>query len=254
MIVVKTERELEGMRRSGRLAAAVRDRVAAAVAPGVTTAELEALADDVIREAGAESAFRGYQGYPGGICVSINDEVVHGIPGPRRIQPGDVVSLDVGVRFEGFVGDCARTVLVGVTDARVRHLAAVGEASLAAGIAAARAGNSVQDISMAVQQTVEGAGFSVVRQFVGHGIGRRMHEDPQVPNFVAPGRRVPLRAGMTLAIEPMVNLGVGDVDVMEDGWTVRTRDRQPSVHFEHTIAVRAEAEAEVLTPATEKRE
>lgn len=247
MITIKSERELACMRESGRIAARVRDRVAAAIAPGVATRELEALADGVMREAGAESAFRGYRGYPGGICLSINDEVVHGIPGPRRILPGDVVSLDVGVRFEGFIGDCARTVLVGVTDPEVRRLAAAGEAALRAGIAAARAGQAVVDISRAVQTAVETQGFSVVRQFVGHGIGRKMHEDPQIPNFVSPGRRVVLKPGMTMAIEPMVNMGACDVEVMEDGWTVRTCDRLPSVHFEHTVAIR-DGEAEILTP------
>ncbi len=250
-MIASHERELEGMRRSGRLAAQVRDRVAEAMAPGVTTRELEAYADELIRAGGGESAFRGYHGYPGGICLSINDEVVHGIPGPRRIMPGDVVSLDVGVRLEGYVGDCARTVLVGVTDPQVRRLAAVGAEALAAGIAAARTGNAVSDISRAVQTTVEAQGFSVVRQFVGHGIGRRMHEEPQVPNFVSPGRRVPLKAGLMLAIEPMVNMGTCEVDVMEDGWTVRTHDRLPSVHFEHTVAVR-DGEAEVLTPESGK--
>jgi methionyl aminopeptidase len=247
MITIKSERDLEGMRRSGRIAAQVRDGVAAAIAPGISTREIETIADGLMREAGAESAFRGYHGYPGGICLSINDEVVHGIPGPRRIRPGDVVSVDVGVRFGGFIGDCARTVLVAVTDPEVRRLASAGEAALAAGILAARAGNTVTDISRAVQTTVEAMGFSVVRQFVGHGIGRKMHEEPQVPNFVSPGRRVVLKAGMTLAIEPMVNMGAYEVEVMEDGWTVRTLDRLPSVHFEHTVAIR-DGEAEVLTP------
>jgi methionyl aminopeptidase len=246
-MIFTNERDLDGMRRAGRIAGWVRDGVAAAIAPGITTRELETLADGLIREQGAESAFRGYHGYPGSICLSVNDEVVHGIPGSRRILPGDVVSLDVGVRFGGFVGDCARTVLVGVTDPEIRRLAAAGEAALAAGIAAAVAGNTVTDISRAVQTVVEAQGFSVVRQFVGHGIGRKMHEDPQVPNFVTPGRRVVLKAGMTLAIEPMVNLGVSDVEVMADGWTVRTLDRLPSVHFEHTVAV-AEGAAEILTP------
>jgi methionyl aminopeptidase len=247
MISIKSERDLEGMRRSGMIAARVRDGVAAAIAPGISTRDIEAIADGLMREAGAESAFRGYHGYPGGICLSINDEAVHGIPGPRRILPGDVVSVDVGVQFEGFIGDCARTVLVAVTDPEVRRLAAVGEASLAAGILAARAGNTVTDISRAVQTTVEAQGFSVVRQFVGHGIGRKMHEEPQVPNFVSAGKRVVLKAGMTLAIEPMVNMGAFEVEVMEDGWTVRTLDRLPSVHFEHTVAIR-DGEAEILTP------
>ncbi len=247
MISIKSNRELEGMRRSGQIAARVRDGVVAAIAPGMTTREIEVIADGFMREAGAESAFRGYHGYPGGICLSINDEVVHGIPGVRQILPGDVVSVDVGVQFEGFIGDCARTVLVGVTDGAVRRLAAAGESALAAGIFAARAGNTVTDISRAVQTAVESRGFSVVRQFVGHGIGRKLHEEPQVPNFVSAGRPVVLKAGMTLAIEPMVNMGTYEVEVMEDGWTVRTLDRLPSVHFEHTVAIR-DGEAEILTP------
>jgi len=247
MGLIRTEKDLEGMRRSGRIAARVRDVVLRACVPGVTLKELERLAEETIRGEGAESAFKGYQGYPAAICVSLNDEVVHGIPDSRRIQPGDVVSLDVGVRVGGWVGDCAWTVLVGVTDPEVRRLAATGEEALRAGITAARAGRFVSDISRAIQTVAERNGFSVVRRFVGHGIGRRMHEEPQVPNFVAPDApRIRLKAGMALAIEPMVNLGTSEVTIGEDGWTVRTADGRPSVHFEHTIVV-GEGEAEILT-------
>ncbi len=247
MGVIRTAKDLEGMRRSGRIAARVRDAVLSACVPGVALRDLEQLADELIRREGAESAFKGYQGYPAVICLSLNDEVVHGIPDGRRIQPGDVVSLDVGVRYEGWVGDCAWTVLVGVADPEVRRLAAAGEEALRAGIAAAREGRFVSDISHAIQTVVERHGFSVVRQFVGHGIGRRMHEEPQVPNFVASDApRIRLKAGMALAIEPMVNLGTHEVRVEPDGWTVRTADGKPSVHFEHTLVV-GEGEAEVLT-------
>jgi len=247
MSVLRTLQHREAMRRSGRIAARVRDAVLQACAPGVVLRDLERLAEDMIRREGAESAFKGYQGYPAAICLSLNDEVVHGIPDDRRIQPGDIVSLDVGVRYGGWVGDCAWTILVGVTDAAIRRLAAVGEEALRAGISAARAGRYVTDISRAIQEVVEQNGFSVVRRFVGHGIGRRMHEEPQVPNFVAlDAPRIRLQEGMALAIEPMVNLGTSEVTVGEDGWTVRTADGAPSVHFEHTIVVGTDG-AEILT-------
>ncbi len=247
MIVIKTPEEVARMRVSGRLAADVLDAVARQVAPGVTTRELDDLARDMIERMGAKSAFFGYRGYPGRICVSVNDEVVHGIPGDRRVRMGDVVSIDVGVEYDGFIGDTARTVMVGVTDPEVLRLAATGERALEMAIAKARAGGRLSDISHAIEQTTVEAGFSVVRDFVGHGVGRRMHEDPQIPNFGAAGKGAVLRPGMTLALEPMINMGGSAVEVMPDGWTVRTRDRRPSVHFEHTVAVTAEAEAEILT-------
>lgn len=253
MIVIKTPDEVARMRVSGRLAASVLDAVARAVAPGVTTAELDEMARRMIADLGAKSAFFGYRGYPGQICVSINDEVVHGIPGPRRIALGDVVSLDVGVEYDGFIGDTARTVMVGVTDPLVLRLVATGERALEAAIARARAGGRLSDISHAIEQTAVDAGFSVVRDFVGHGVGRRMHEDPQVPNFGPPGKGPVLKQGMTLALEPMINMGGSAVEVMSDGWTVRTRDRRPSVHFEHTVAVTAAGGAEILTCVEEGR-
>ena len=246
MIIVKTAVELEAMRASGRLAAQVLASVARSVRPGVTTRELDELADRLIVASGAKSAFYGYRGYPGNICVSVNEEVVHGIPGPRLIQLGDVVSLDIGVELRGFVGDNATTVLVGVTDPEVLRLAEVGQQSLAAALNMARAGRRLSDISHAVQKTAEAAGFSVVRDFVGHGVGRRLHEDPQIPNFGAPGQGPKMKPGMTFAIEPMLNLGVAEVEVMGDGWTVLTRDRKPSVHFEHSVAIR-DGEPVVLT-------
>ena len=246
MIILKTAAELERMRTSGRMAAAVRDATARAVSPGMTTAEISDYAVEVIRGMGAESAFFGYHGYPGNICISPNEVVVHGIPGTRRIQNGDLVSLDVGVRYGGFVGDTAATVMVGAVDEAARRLTEVTEKALYAGIAMAVAGGHVSDISHAVQQAAEAAGFSVVRAFVGHGIGRAVHEEPQVPNFGAPGRGPVLKTGMTLAIEPMVNIGRADVQVLDDGWTVVTKDGRWSAHFEHTVAVGLEG-AEILT-------
>ena len=249
MIIVKTPDELDRMRASGRVAARVRDALVKAVAPGITTMELDRLARDLMAQEGARSAFLGYRGFPGHICASVNQVVVHGIPGDQRIQVGDVISLDVGVVFEGFVGDTATTVMVGVTDREVIRLVRVAEQALAAGIAKAQAGGRLSDISHAVEQETVQAGFSVVRDFVGHGIGRSMHEDPQIPNYGPPGRGPKLRPGMTLAIEPMLNLGRPEVEVLEDGWTVVTRDRRPSVHVEHTVAVLEEG-PEILTCTT----
>lgn len=246
MIIIKTAAEIEGMRASCRIAARVRDEVASRVAPGVTTQELADFAEALIRDCGAESAFRGYRGYPAVICTSVNEAVVHGIPGDRRIQVGDIVSLDVGVRYGGFVGDTATTVMVGVSDPVVINLVNATRDALTAGIAATRPGNRLGDVSHAIEQTALAAGISVVRDYVGHGIGRKMHEDPQIPNYGAPGRGPKLKTGMTLAIEPMVNMGVSDVEVMQDGWTVLTADRKPSAHFEHTVAV-GEDGPEILT-------
>jgi methionyl aminopeptidase len=246
MIIVKTAEELDAMRASGRLAAQVLASVVRSVRPGVTTRELDELADRLIVASGAKSAFYGYRGYPGHICVSVNEEVVHGIPGARIVQLGDVVSLDIGVEYGGFVGDNATTVLVGVTDPEVVRLAAVGQQALAAAMQMARAGRRLSDISHAVQRTAESAGFSVVRDFVGHGVGRRLHEDPQIPNFGPPGHGPKLKPGMTFALEPMLNMGVAEVEVLGDGWTVVTRDRKPSVHFEHSVALR-DGEPVVLT-------
>jgi methionyl aminopeptidase len=247
MIHVKNEAELEGMRASGRLVGRIRDAVAARVAPGGSTGELADYAHELITAAGAQNAFLGYRGYPGKICVSVNDEVVHGVPGPRRIRLGDLVSIDIGLKLDGFVGDSALTVMAGVVDPEWAALVEAARRALAAGIAAAEAGRRVSDISHAVQTVVERAGFSAVRDFVGHGIGRSMHEEPQIPNFGAPGKGAVLKAGMTLAIEPMLNLGAAGVRVdASDGWTVRTADGSASAHFEHMVAVR-NGPAEVLS-------
>lgn len=246
MIIVKSPEELERMRASGQVAARVRDELARAVAPGVTTGELNEYARELMAKAGARSAFFGYRGFPGHICTSVNYVVVHGIPGPQRIRAGDIVSIDVGVIFEGFVGDTATTVMVGVTDPELIRLVRVAEEALEQGIAAARPGGRLSDISHAIERAVVRAGFSVVREFVGHGVGRSMHEEPQIPNYGPPGRGPKLKAGMTLAIEPMVNMGGPEVEVLGDGWTVVTKDRLPSAHVEHTIAV-TPAGPEILT-------
>ena len=232
---------------AGAKTAVVLDELRRATQPGVTTAELDALAVRVVRDLGGECTFFGYHGFPGHICASINEEVVHGIPGERRIQEGDIVSLDVGVTFDGFIGDCATTVMVAVTDPDVVRLVRTAERALEAAIAQAVPGNRVGDISHAVESLATAAGFSVVRDFVGHGVGRKMHEDPQIPNFGAPHRGPVLRPGMTLAIEPMLNLGRAATEVLRDGWTVVTKDRRPSAHVEHTIAVQASGPAEILT-------
>jgi methionyl aminopeptidase len=246
MIIIKNKADLEGMRTSGRLVAHVRDSVAKMVAPGVSTADLADYGHELILKSGSTNAFLGYRGFPGKMCISVNDVVVHGIPDKTRIELGDVVSIDVGLIHDGFVGDTATSVMVGVTDPRIVSLVRTTEQALARGIDAARAGGRLSDISHAVQTTAEAGGFSVVRDFVGHGIGREMHEEPQIPNFGQPGRGPVLREGMTLAIEPMVNVGRASVHVEDDGWTVRTADGSASAHCEHTVAVH-DGQAEILT-------
>jgi methionyl aminopeptidase len=246
MIIIKSASELVAMRRVNQMTARVRDAVAAHVKPGITTQELGDLAQKLIREAGGVSAFYGYHGFSGQICTSVNEEVVHGIPGRRTIKEGDIVSIDTGIAFEGFIGDTAVTVAAGTIDPEKQRLLDVTKAALDAGIAKAVEGNRLGDISHAIQTVVEAAGFSIVRDFVGHGIGRDMHEDPQIPNFGKPGRGPKLRAGMTLAIEPMVNIGNNKVQVLDDNWTVVAKDGSASAHFEHTIAV-GKTQAEILT-------
>ncbi|MBQ9430057.1 MAG: type I methionyl aminopeptidase [Kiritimatiellae bacterium] len=247
-IILKNKAELDAMRVAGRLTGQVLKQVAEAVTPGMTTGELDELTRELIRKTGGTPSFLNYNGYPGAICISINDEVIHGIPGKRVVLPGDIVSLDVGVYYDGFHGDSARTVMVGVTDPDVIRLVETTRDALAAGIAAARPGGHLSDVSNAVQRVAEAAGCSVVREFVGHGVGRHLHEDPQVPNYGAAGRGPILKPGMTIAIEPMVNLGRPGVAVLDDDWTVVTRDGKPSAHFEHTVAV-LEEKVEVLTLA-----
>jgi methionyl aminopeptidase len=237
MINLKTDHEIEMMARAGRVLAAVVDELKAACREGLRTIELDRLADRRIRAAGARPGFLGYHGFPRSICVSINDEAVHGIPGKRKIEDGDIVSLDLGLVLDGFWADMGCTVAVGKVSPEARQLMRVTEECLEVAIQHAQPGGRLGDISAAVQRHAEGAGFSVIRQFVGHGIGRAMHEDPQLPNFGVPGTGPELKPGMTLAIEPMVNQGSPDVYVKPDGWTVCTTDGSLSAYFEHTVAI-----------------
>jgi methionyl aminopeptidase len=246
MITVASSPEIEKMRASCHMAARVREELRERIRPGIETRELDEFVVGRLGSLGGQAAFKGYRGYPASICVSVNEEVVHGIPGRRKLKAGDLVSVDLGVLFDGFYADTAVSVAAGAVDGEASRLMAVTLEALRAGIMAARAGRHVSDISHAVQVTAERAGFSVVREFVGHGIGRRMHEDPQIPNYGDPGRGQVLVEGQTLAIEPMVNEGVPGVRVLEDGWTAVTADGKRSAHFEHTILVR-NGEPEVLT-------
>jgi methionyl aminopeptidase len=239
VIVCRSAAELERMQEAGRLVGEVLTALAAVVAPGITTAELDAIAEKKIVSAGGTPAFKGYHGYPATICSSINEEVIHGIPSGRVLVEGDVVSIDVGASLNGFFGDSAITLPVGRISEEAATLLRVTEESLYKAIACVRPGGRVSDIGHAVQQHVEAYGFSVVREFVGHGIGQKMHEEPQVPNYGDPGRGPRLAEGMVLAIEPMVNAGKPAVKVLADGWTAVTKDKRLSAHFEHTVAVTA---------------
>jgi methionyl aminopeptidase len=246
MILLKSERDLEAMRPACGIAATVLNEVAAFIQPGVTTEQVDRMAADRIKSYGARSAFLGYRKYPCHICISVNDQVVHGLAGARVLKFGDIVSLDVGVAYNGFIGDTAKTVPVGGCGVLAQKLMDVTEKSLYEGITQAVPGNHVADISRAVQTYVENSGLSIVREFVGHGVGRSMHEEPEVPNFVDGKTSPKLRPGMTLAIEPMVNAGLPAVKILNDGWTVVTQDGSLSAHFEHTVLV-TEGEPEVLT-------
>lgn len=246
MIILKSEREINYLRDAGRIVAETHLEVKKAVKPGVTTLELDKIAEEYIKSRGAIPAFKGYHGFTGNICASINEEVVHGIPGLRKLKTGDNVSIDIGAVINGYNGDAAITVPVGEIDAEVQKLLDVTEESLYKGIEQAIVGNRLSDISHAVQIHAEEHGYGVVRDYVGHGIGRNMHEDPQVPNFGSPGRGPRLKSGMTLAIEPMVNLGTYEVETLDDGWTVVTLDGKRSAHFEHSIAI-TDGKPEILT-------
>ena len=247
MIELKTKDEIEKMRKAAQIVASTLDLMGETLRPGITTGRLNEIAEEFIRSQGAEPAFLGYQNYPKSICVSIDDEVVHGIPSPdRRIQEGQVVSIDVGSLIDGYNGDSARTFIVGEVPDETLRLVAVTKKALENGILQAKAGNRLGDISSAIQETAEKAGFSVVRDLVGHGIGRKMHEEPQIPNYGVAKTGIKLKTGMVLAIEPMINTGGFEVKVKPDRWTIVTADGSLSAHFEHTIAI-TENGTEILT-------
>jgi methionyl aminopeptidase len=245
-INLKSPREIGQMREAGRIAAAVLERVARAVRPGVTTAELDDIAVEEVKRSGAEPSFKGYRGYPASICTSVNEEVVHGIPGSRVLREGEIVSLDFGAFYNGFHGDAAITIGVGEINAEARGIIDAASGALEAGIAAARIGARLGDVSAAIQSYAEARDFAVVQEYVGHGIGQDLHEDPQVPNFGVPGDGPELKRGMTLALEPMLNAGTWRTRVADDNWTVVTADGKLSAHFEHTIAIEDDG-ATILT-------
>jgi methionyl aminopeptidase len=246
VIVLKSRAEIEQMRVAGRMVAEILQLLREKVTPGVTTGELDRLAESECRKRKAKPAFKGYGGFPFTICASPNEQVVHGFADEMPLKEGDILSIDFGVVYGGFYGDSAITIPVGGVDQEKSLLLQVTERSLELGIAAAVAGNRLSDISHAVQSYVEGEGFSVVREFVGHGIGRQLHEAPQIPNFGPPGQGPRLKAGMTLAIEPMINAGASGVKILDDGWTAVTIDGRPSAHFEHTVAITEEG-PQILT-------
>jgi methionyl aminopeptidase len=245
-IPIKSERDIEKMRLACRAASEVLDRVSALVRPGITTGEIDQAAADLMADVKCTSAFLGYRGFPGNICISLNEEVVHGIGSRRKIQYGDVVKLDIGVVKDGWVGDTATTVPVGVIDEKLQRLLTVTEATLELAITYAQSGRRLGDLGAAVEDEVAANGYSVVREFVGHGVGRKLHEEPQVPNYGRRGTLEKLKPGMTIAIEPMVNMGGSAVKVLEDKWTVVTLDGKPSAHFEHTVLI-TKGEPEILT-------
>ena len=246
MITLKTPQEIEKMRKAGRVVATTLEALRAAAQVGMTTGDLDELARQKIAEAGAIPSFKGYHGFPGHICASVNEEVVHGIPGNRVLKEGDILSVDLGAIVEGYHGDSAITFPIGSISPEIQLLLQVTEESLYKGIQAAIVGNRLGDVSSAIQTHVDSYQFGIVREFVGHGIGSQMHEDPKIPNYGPPHQGPLLKAGMTLAIEPMVNLGTPDVRILDDQWTVVTRDGKPSAHFEHTILI-TENGPEILT-------
>jgi methionyl aminopeptidase len=248
MIIIRSPREVEQIRKANVVVAEVLERLKTLVVPGVTTDELDGISEEIILSKGAVPAFKGYRGYPKTLCVSINEEVVHGIPNKRKLKEGDIVSIDVGTNLHGYFGDAAITLPVGEVHPEAKRLLEVTEKALSIGIGMAKVGNRLFDISHAVQAWVESNGFSVVRDFVGHGIGKSLHEDPQIPNFGSPNQGPRLEKGMIFALEPMVNEGTYEVRVLDDGWTVVTADGKPSAHFEHTIAI-TDGEAEILSRA-----
>jgi methionyl aminopeptidase len=237
MVILKLPEEIDKMRTSNRMVAEILSELKERVKPGITTADLDRVSEDLARKKGAQPAFKGYRGYPFSLCISVNSEVVHGMPSNRVLIEGDIVSLDYGVYYKGYYGDAAVTVPVGPVSEEAKKLIKTTEQGLYRGIEKAKAGNRLGDISSAIQDFVENAGFSVVRDFVGHGIGKNLHEEPQIPNFGTKGRGIELRPGMVLAIEPMVNEGSYKVRVLDNGWTVVTQDGKLSAHFEHSVAI-----------------
>lgn len=246
MIQLKSEAEIEKIRKACRIVAIVLGEAGNIISPGCTTYELEILARRLIEKEGAESAFKGYRGYPASICTSVNEAVVHGIPGPYRLKNGDIIGLDVGVKYQGYYGDGARTFPVGAIKADAEKLLKITERALDIAVSKAVVGNRLYDISNAIQTHAEQNGFSVVRDYVGHGIGTSMHEEPSIPNFGAAGTGPRIKAGMVLAIETMINMGMYQVKLLPDGWTAVTADSKPSAHFEHTVAV-TESGPKILT-------
>jgi len=246
MIVLKSPAEIEIMRKAGRILAETMDKLIDKVKPGITTLELDEMAEAQLRKSGATPAFKGYRGFPGSICVSVNEEVVHGIPGTRKLLEGDIVSIDIGVRYNGLYSDSAVTVGVGAIDEEKQRLIDAAADALDSGIQAMTSTNRLSDICASIQKVIEGHGFSIVRDFVGHGIGSELHEDPQIPNFGEPGHGARIKEGMVFAIEPMVNAGCADVKIDDDEWTVKTVDKKPSAHFEHTVALTHKGQ-EILT-------
>ena len=246
MIELKNANQLDRMRNAGRIVGETLALMRELAKPGVTTLELDRMAEEYIRAQGAIPAFKGYNGFPATLCTSVNEQVVHGIPGLRCLESGDIISIDCGAVIDGYFGDAAVTLPIGEVDQDLQKLLRVTEESLMLGIAQAKLGNRLYDVSYAVQTHVEANGFSVVRDYVGHGIGRAMHEDPQIPNFGKPGRGPRLEVGMALAIEPMVNMGTYEVQTLKDHWTVVTKDNRASAHFEHTVAI-TENGLEILT-------
>ncbi len=238
MIVLKTQHEIELMREAGRIAAGALKLAGEAVAPGVSTFEIDRLVRSYIEKRGAKPSFLNYNGFPGSACISINNEVIHGIPSKKRfLKEGDLVSIDLGATLEGYIGDMAKTFAVGAVSPAAENLLKTTEEALYLGIKAAVVGNRLGDIGFAVSQYCEGKGYGVVREYTGHGVGRKLHEDPSIPNYGTPGRGVRLLSGMTIAIEPMINEGTEKINQQSDGWTVVTRDGKLSAHFEHTIAI-----------------
>ncbi|MGL4607940.1 MAG: type I methionyl aminopeptidase [Eubacteriaceae bacterium] len=247
MITIKSQKEIDFMRVAGNIVAGAHNLVKDLIKPGVTTLELDTAVEKFIRKSGAEPTFKGYNGFPASICSSVNEVVIHGIPGKRQLQEGDIISIDIGATYKGYVGDAAKTHGVGKISDIAQKLIDVTRESFYQGIAFAKEGYRLSDISNAVQTYVEANGFSVVRDFVGHGVGQKMHEDPAIPNYGVKGRGPRLRKGMTLAIEPMVNLGTYDVVMLDDNWTVITADGKYSAHYEHTVFITGEGEPELLT-------